>query len=138
MGLDGAMVGVDLDVVRLTLHVLAATVWVGGQVVLGALVGPLRRAVPDAVGVAAQAYARVAWPAFAVLVLTGVWNVAVEHTIVKYPAVLVVKLALVVLSGVGAALHSTARGPAARGVWGAVGLVGALGALLVGVALTEA
>lgn len=132
------MVAVDLDVVRLTLHVLAATVWVGGQVVLAALVGPLRRAAPQAVGAAAQAYARVAWPAFAVLVATGVWNVAAEHTNVKHPAALVVKLVLVALSGVGAALHSTSRSAAARGVWGAVGLLGAIGALLLGVALTEA
>ena len=132
------MVPFDLDVVRLTLHVLAATVWVGGQVVLAALVGPLRRAAPQAVSAAAQAYARVAWPGFALLVLTGVWNVAAEHTNVKHPAALVVKLVLVVLSGLGAALHSTARGPAARGIWGAVGLLGAVGALLLGVALTEA
>jgi putative copper export protein len=138
MGLDGDMVGVDLDVVRLTLHVLAATVWVGGQVVLAALVSPLRRAAPAAVTVAAQAYARVAWPAFALLVLTGVWNVAAEHTVVKYPWALVVKVVLVALSGLGAALHSTARRPAARGAWGAVGLVGAVGALLMGVALNDA
>lgn len=135
---DGGMVPFDLDVLRLTLHVLAATVWVGGQIVLAALVGPLRRAAPATTAVAAQAYARVAWPTFALLVATGVWNVAAEHTNVKHPAALVVKLVLVALSALGAALHSTARGPAARGIWGAVGLVGALGALLIGVALTEA
>src|SRR4051812_48787197 len=33
---------VDLDTVRLFLHVLAATVWVGGQLVLAALVPALR------------------------------------------------------------------------------------------------
>src|SRR5690242_9719598 len=65
--LDGPMVPFDLDVIRLTLHVLAATVWVGGQIVLAALVGPLRRAAPATTSVAANAFARVAWPAFAVL-----------------------------------------------------------------------
>ena len=136
--LDGGMVPFDLDVLRLTLHVLAATIWVGGQIVLAALVGPLRRAAPAATTVAANAFARVAWPAFAVLLLTGMWNLGVEHTQGKHPAALVVKLVLVALSGLGAALHSAAKTPAARGIWGAVGLVGALGAVLLGVALTEA
>jgi len=132
------MVPFDLDVIRLTLHVLAATVWVGGQIVLAALVGPLRRAAPATTSVAANAFARVAWPAFAVLLLTGLWNLAVEHTQGKHPGALVVKLLLVALSGLGAALHTAARTPAARGAWGGVGLLGALGAVLVGVAIAEA
>jgi uncharacterized membrane protein len=33
------VIGVDLDTVRLFLHVLAATVWVGGQAVLVAISG---------------------------------------------------------------------------------------------------
>ena len=36
------MLAPALDTIRLTLHVLAATVWVGGQIVMTGLVGPAR------------------------------------------------------------------------------------------------
>jgi putative copper export protein len=54
------MMPIDIDVIRLTLHVLAATIWVGGQIVLVALMGTLRRAAPEAVVLVAHAYAWVA------------------------------------------------------------------------------
>ena len=47
------MLPVDLETVRLFLHVLAATIWVGGQLVLAALVPALRRAGSDVPRVAA-------------------------------------------------------------------------------------
>ena len=43
-----------LDTIRLGLHVLAATVWVGGQFVLAGLVPTLRSLGPDAPRAAAQ------------------------------------------------------------------------------------
>lgn len=130
------MLTIDIDVIRLTLHVLAATIWVGGQIVLAALVGPLRRAAPESVGPAARAFARVGWPAFAVLIVTGMWNLSVGGPLGgAYQVTLLVKLALVALSGVGAALHTFAKSPALKGVWGTVGLLGALGALLLGVSM---
>jgi putative copper export protein len=67
-----SVLGIDLGVIRLFLHVLAATVWVGGQLVLAALVPVLRHAGPDAARGAARAFNGVAWPAFAVLVPTGI------------------------------------------------------------------
>jgi len=63
------MLAVSWDTIRLFLHVLAATIWVGGQLVLAALVPVLRKG-----GVATEAARRfnqVAWVAFAVLVATG-------------------------------------------------------------------
>src|SRR5215207_7529885 len=64
--------------VRLTLHVLAATIWVGGQFTLAGLLPVLRTAstasANDLPRRAARAYNRIAWPAFGVLVLTGMWN----------------------------------------------------------------
>ena len=72
------MKSVDLETIRLFLHVLAATVWVGGQITLAALVPALRAAGRDVPKTAARAFNRVAWPAFGVLLLTGVWNVAAE------------------------------------------------------------
>ena len=38
-----AMLAVSWDTIRLFLHILAATVWVGGQITLAALVPALRR-----------------------------------------------------------------------------------------------
>ena len=68
------MLAVSWDTVRLFLHVLAATIWVGGQLVLAALVPVLRRA--GVVTEAARRFNQVAWAAFAVLVATGIWNIA--------------------------------------------------------------
>jgi len=48
------MLAVSWDTIRVFLHVLAATIWVGGQLVLAALVPVLRRA--GAVTEAARRY----------------------------------------------------------------------------------
>ena len=133
------MLSIDVDVIRVTLHILAATIWVGGQIVLAALMGPLRRAAPEAVPAAARAFAWVAWPAFGVLVVTGIWNMVVsDQKGDAYQATLMAKMLLVVLSGVGAALHTFAKNTTLKGIWATVGLVGALGAVLFGVAIVEA
>ena len=125
------------DTVRLFLHVLAATVWVGGQLTLAALVPALRAADREVPRVAARAFNRVAWPAFAVLVLTGIWNVAAEsdkdHG--SYATTLVVKLVVVVASGLTAWLHTRSTTPRGRAVWGALTAVTALLALFLGVLL---
>ncbi len=61
------MLTVSWDTVRLFLHVLAATIWVGGQLTLAALVPVLRRVGPDAPRVAAPRFAIVAWRSGAAL-----------------------------------------------------------------------
>ena len=133
------MLTINLDVVRLTLHVLAATIWVGGQIVLPALVGPLRRTAPAAIAPAARAFAWVAWPAFAVLVVTGVWMIAgAGDQSDAYRTTLMVKMVFVLVSGVGAALHTFVKNPALKGIWAAVGLVSALCVVLLGVSIVEA
>ncbi len=133
------MLTIDFDVVLLTLHVLAATIWVGGQIVLQALVGPLRQAAPAAIAPAARAYAWVAWPAFAVLIGTGAGLLAQAGDMSDaYQTTLMVKMVFVVLSGVGAALHTFVKNPALKGVWATVGLVSALAVVLLGVSIVEA
>ena len=131
------MLPVSWDTIRLTLHVLAATVWVGGQLTLAALVPALRRAGPELPRVVARQFSRVAWPAFGVLVLTGIWNVAAEsdrdHG--RYRVTLIVKIAVVLLSGVAALQHARARRPAALAVWGAITGATALAAVFLGVLL---
>src|ERR1035438_1686722 len=64
------------DSVRLFLHVLAATIWVGGQFVMLGLLPTGRSLGGEATKSLAGAFARLSWPAFVVLVLTGFWNLA--------------------------------------------------------------
>lgn len=127
---------VDLETVRLFLHVLAATVWVGGQITLAALVPALRAAGTDVPKAAANAFNRVAWPAFAVLVATGVWNVLAEGDKgAAYQHTLSLKYVLVLASGVSAYLHARARSPRGMAVFGALTGLTALATLFVGIML---
>jgi len=127
------------DTVRLSLHVLAATVWVGGQLVLAALVPTLRAAGTEVPKAAARRFNQLAWPAFAVLVGTGIWNVvAVQHEddpSSTYHAVLYVKMAVVLVSGLTAYLHARARTKAGLAVFGALAGASALAALVIGIVL---
>jgi uncharacterized membrane protein len=130
------MLAVSWDTIRLFLHVLAATIWVGGQLVLAALVPVLRRA-----GVATEAARRfnqLAWAAFAVLVATGIWNITAagpgSHSS-SYRTTLIVKLVVVAISGVTAALHIRSRTPRSRAIFGALTGLSALAALFLGVLL---
>ena len=128
------------DTVRLSLHVLAATIWVGGQLVLAALVPTLRAAGAEVPKAAARRFNQVAWPAFAVLVATGIWNVIEveddESPNSSYHAVLYVKMAVVSISGLTAYLHARARTKAALAIFGALTGVSALVALVLGIALS--
>src|SRR3954465_12879588 len=130
------MLPVGLETVRLFLHVLAATIWVGGQRVRARLGPALRGAGSDVPRVAARAYNRVAWPAFAVLVLTGIWNVVAEGDRGSAsPMTLMIKLTVVALSGVTAFLHARATTRRGMAVFGALTGVTALLALLLGIVL---
>ena len=131
------MLAVSWDTIRLFLHVLAATVWVGGQLTLAALVPVLRRLGADIPRTAARRFNQVAWPAFAVLIATGVWNmIAVRAQVTgSYQATLVVKLIVVAVSGLTAALHARARSAAGLAVFGALTGLNALSALFLGVLL---
>jgi putative copper export protein len=133
------MLPVGWDTVRLFLHVLAATVWVGGQLILAALVPALRRFGADVVGAAARRFNQVAWVAFAVLIVTGIWNIAavspqISHS-ASYRTTLIVKLVAVAVSGLAAFLHVRARTARGRAVYGALTAVSALAALFLGVLL---
>ena len=134
------MLSVDASVVRVFLHVLAATVWVGGQLTLAGLVPGLRALSPDAPRTVARRFNRLAWPAFGVLVLTGVWNIAevdVGDTSTEYQVTLFVKLTVVAVSGVSAFLHTTARTKPMLAAMGALTGLSALAALFLGVLLVR-
>ena len=117
------MLAVSWDTIRLFLHVLAA------------LVPILRKG-----GVATEAARRfnqVAWVAFAVLVATGIWNVAAVSGQMSpsYRTTLIIKLVVVVISGVTAALHLRSRTARGRAIFGALTGLSALAALFLGVLL---
>jgi putative copper export protein len=133
----GGVIDFSWDTVRVFLHVLAATVWVGGQLTLVALVPALRPHGSEVTRAAAQAFNRVAWWAFALLVATGIWNVAAqpERTSSGYDATLTIKLVVVAASGLTAYLHTRATTPKTRGLYGGLTALTALAALFLGVLL---
>lgn len=131
------MLPVHAETIRLFLHVLAATIWVGGQLVLAALVPVLRRVGSDAPRAAARQFNRVAWPAFGVLIATGIWNIAAADDADQpdYRRTLTVKLVFVALSGLTALAHIRARSRRGLAVFGALTGLTALAALFLGILL---
>lgn len=119
------MLPITATTVRLFLHVLAATVWVGGQITLGAVIPALRPAADDPDPEAARARIRAvaqrfqvaAWSAFAVLLLTGVWNLQALHVGDQsgaWLATLMAKLVCVAITGIAAAVHILVAAPRVR------------------------
>jgi putative copper export protein len=133
------MLSVSWDTIRLFLHIVAATIWVGGQFTLAALVPALRRFGADVTRAAARRFNYVAWSAFAVLIITGVWNIAAlsphDRHSSAYQATLMAKLAVVVVSGVAAFLHARSRRTVWIAIFGALTALSALGAVFLGVLL---
>ena len=132
------MLASGLDTLRLTLHVLAASVWVGGQIVMTGLVGPSRALGPEAAKVLARAFARLAWPAYAVVVVTGFWNISTFHWAAQssaWKAVLIAKIVVVALAGLATLLHTQASSRAALAWWGSIAGVASVAALTMGVLL---
>ena len=120
--------------VRLFLHVLAATVWVGGQLSLAGLLPAVRTLGPDAPRVLARRFNRFAWPAYGVLWVTGIWNIAALD--VTFPSALattvMVKVLVVAVSGASAFAHSVTRSKRALALFGALSGLSALVALFLG------
>lgn len=135
------MLTVHASTVRLFLHVLGATVWVGGQIALAGVVPVVRRlAGPDGTRAVARRFQYIAWPAFALLIVTGVWNLMAIHVgdqSSSYDATLFVKLVLVAISGLCAFGHTllARQRPALGGMLAGLALLAALAATFVGVLL---
>ena len=116
--------------------------WVGGQVVLAGVVPVVRKlgGIETARAVARR-FQIIAWPAFALLLVTGVWNlfaVNVGDQSESYLTTVFVKLVLVAVSGMCALGHTLVarHQPALGGMLAALALLAALGATFVGVLLT--
>jgi len=132
------MLPVTVDNVRLSLHILGATIWVGGQLIFSALVPLLRRLGNDVLRPVARQLTRILWAGFAVLIVTGVWNVVavgLSDQTSAWKTTLNVKLVVVALSGIAAYVHTRVAGARSRAAWGATSGITALAALLLGVML---
>jgi hypothetical protein len=132
------MLSPTIDSIRLFLHVLASSVWVGGQIVLGGLVPKLRQVAPESLKVAANAFARIAWPAFAVVVVTGMWNIldiTVGDMTSEYQITMFVHVLLAMAAAMFVVIHSIGQTKLALALGGALGLLTSLGAMFVGMLL---
>lgn len=124
------------DTIRLALHIFAASIWVGGQIVVGSAVGALRRDHRDALGPLARSFGRVAWPAYALVVLTGMWSLAVidvTQTSTGYQVATLIKVLVALASGAAAAVHSYGNSKAAKAFGGAAASLTAVASLVLGV-----
>lgn len=124
--------------IRLFLHVLAAAIWVGGQIALAGVVGTVRAEAPGALRGVARAFARLAWPAYAVLLVTGVWNLAaidVANTSTAYQVTVFVKVLVALVAATATVVHQVGRSKAALAIGGAVGALASVLALFLGVLL---
>lgn len=136
------MEGLDFgfDQIRIALHVLAVSIWLGGQIVMLGILPVLRSIGDDVPKRVAAGFGRVAWPALGIAVATGIWNIlAVDlgDVTTGYNIAFGVKLLLVVISGLAAGLHQSTDKPAIRGITGALGFAASLGAFVLGIAMAH-
>lgn len=126
------------------LHLIAASIWVGGLITLGALVAAVRRTGADRSVLKAMArqFSRLSWTAMAVAVVTGVVQLSRSDvslsTDTDYAMALFVKLTLVgIAAGLALAHQLTARSssPAVRGALQGLILLVSLGIVGAAVAL---
>lgn len=123
--------------IRLTLHVLAATIWIGGQFTLAGLL-PVLRTADGMPKLAARAFNRIAWPAFAVLVLTGMWNlieVNITDAPTEYQITVFVKIFVAVVAGAATAAHTMATSKLGLALGGAIGALASVAAVFLGILL---
>jgi putative copper export protein len=136
----------------LWLHVLAACIWIGGQITVAILI-PILRGEGQLARIAGRRYQTAAWPAFGVLVVTGIINVGnagIEwrHLLDTDPGrTLAVKLGLVAVSGLAAGVHAFLQAPRrdaamvgrpwAAALLGSVSVLAAVLAALYGVAIAN-
>jgi putative copper export protein len=122
--------------VVLWFHLVAASVWVGGLITLGAIISTLRsqgvdRPVLQAV---ARQFGRVSWTALGVAVLSGGW-MAIDY--IDQP-MLAVKMGMVALTAALAAWHQFAaknQSPKMRGILQGLILLSSLGVVAAAIAL---
>jgi copper resistance protein D len=100
------------------LHVLAAITWIGGMLFIALVLVPVTRGIEDVglrrrlVQATGRRFRTVGWIALAVLVATGIANLALRPELLFTPR-FVVKAALVAVALVLSAVHDFVLGPRA-------------------------
>ncbi len=125
-----------LDALRLSLHILSAAIWVGGQITLAGLLPTIRPLGPDATKKLANQFAKLTWPAYFVLVATGFWNLAAlnpNHATTAWNIVLGVKIFLALLSGLSAFLHMKSTSKLGLALWGSIAGISSVATLILGI-----
>ena len=138
LGSDVPQLSDSIGGIRLIFHVTAAAVWVGGQFTVAGLLPTIRGLGEDAPKKVARAFGRLLWPAYALLVVTGFWNIAaltVKDASSAWKAVLIVKIVVVAIAGVAVFLHQRSTSKVGLAVWGSIGGVASVAALCLGVFL---
>ncbi|MEE9206248.1 MAG: hypothetical protein V3U50_04605 [Acidimicrobiia bacterium] len=116
-------------------HLLSATVWVGGLIVLGGLVPAVRTATDDRSVIRAMArrFGVISWIALGLLVLTGTLLVFDR----VWTGTLIAKIGLVMLSALLAVWHTVAARDQSPAVRGAIqGVILILGLVILALATT--
>ncbi len=126
--------------IRLSLHILSATIFVGGQLTLAGLLGTIRTLGEGATKRVAQTFGRIQWPAYFILIITGFWNVAAMHTgsaAHSWVVVLSIKIAVALLAGLFAYLHQRATSRPKLAAYGSLAGTASLVALILGALLSS-
>ena len=115
------------------IHLLAATVWIGGLIVLGGLIPAVRDVTDDrkVIQAVARRFGVISWTALGTLVLTG-GVLAIDHV---WNRTLILKVGLVLITAMLAAWHTIAareQSPRVRGI--IQGAILALGLVILGLA----
>lgn len=134
------MISPTLDSLRIFLHLMGVAVWIGGQIVLAGIVPSLRSVAPDAMKTVAQGFARIAWPAFILVVFTGMWglgSVDMSNESSQYMVTFAVKMLLVGIAVIATLIHSQGTSKAAKGIGGAASLLTSLLAAFAGILMSH-
>ena len=129
-----------MNTTRTFLHIISVCGWVGGQLLMVALLPTLRKISDDAPRLAAVRFGKFSWTFMALALITGIWGIFSIDLSDKgstYHITLFIKLLLVAASGVFALVHSKTKSIKVKASTGALGLLSALGALLSGIILVN-
>jgi len=135
------MLSPSLESIRVFLHILAACVWVGGQIVVAGVVPALRKTSgSEGTKSLANGFARVGWPAFVLSLITGIWALLDRSgdSSTEYSVTFGIKFLLYVAAGASAVAHARSTKKPIIAVTGALGLLFSLIVLYLGTLLAHA
>lgn len=138
MSATGASLAPALSALRESIHILAATIWVGGQITITSLLSTVRKLGDGAPRAVAKAFGKLQWPTFFILIATGIWNAVSDDprkATGTWKTVLIVECFVALAAGLSAWLHQRARSRAGLAAFGSLAGILSLVALVIGVLL---